>query len=93
MLQGIADADPTLIREPWVADAARDMEALTEAGRVVLVKNYGRKLIDPIPFEPIGAPSRFLTYQWVTVRRILGAASTADVWSFDPAPAASVPPG
>lgn len=69
MLQAVADADPHFIGEDWVRDACDDMEGLTDAGRVPLVKNYGRKLIDPIPFERVGASSRFLTYQWLRIRR------------------------
>jgi hypothetical protein len=72
LLQGVADADPTLVRESWVADAVEDMRALTVDGRVVLAKNYGRRLIDPIPLEEVGAPSRFLTYQWLRVQSALG---------------------
>jgi hypothetical protein len=72
MLQGIADADPSLIDEDWVAAAVADMEALTSDGRVPLVKNYGRKVMDPIPFEPVGEPSRFLTHQWLAIRRTFG---------------------
>jgi len=37
-------------------------------GRVVLVKNHGKKLIDTNLFEPVGRPSRFLTYQWLRIR-------------------------
>jgi len=74
MLQGIADADPGLVREPWVADAVEDMRALTVDGRVVLAKNYGRRLVDPIPLEEVGAPSRFLTYQWLRVQTAPGVA-------------------
>jgi hypothetical protein len=70
ILQGIADGDPTLVRESWVQTALEDMNHLTSQGRVTLVKNYGRKLIDPIPFEAVGAPSRFLTYQWLHIRKI-----------------------
>ncbi|MCP4225863.1 MAG: hypothetical protein GY773_21210 [Actinomycetia bacterium] len=72
MLSGIADADPNLVDEDWVAEAVDDMNTLTVDGRVILAKNYGRKLIDPIPLEPVGEPSRFLTYQWVQTRRLLG---------------------
>lgn len=75
MLQGIADADPTLVLEEWVQEAADDMEHLTEAGRVPLVKNYGQKLADPIPLERIGEPSRFLTYQWLKIRKTLTEAA------------------
>lgn len=74
MLRGVADADPSLIREDWIAAAVGDVERMLDDGRVMLVKNYGRKLIDPIPFEPIGLPSRFLTYEWLTVRRAFDTA-------------------
>lgn len=72
MLQGVADADPAMINEGWVQEAVADMESFAPDGRVTLVKNYGRKLMDPIPFEPVGAPSRFLTLQWLRIRRALG---------------------
>ncbi|MCA9598151.1 MAG: hypothetical protein KC776_32790 [Myxococcales bacterium] len=55
--------------------ALNDMEALTADGRVTLGKNYGRALMSPIPLEPIGHPSRLLTYQWLVVRRRLTAAT------------------
>jgi hypothetical protein len=76
MLHAIADADPRLIREDWVAAAVGDVERVLDDGRVMLVKNYGRKLIDPIPFEPMGEPSRFLTYEWLTVRRAFETAAS-----------------
>lgn len=74
MLQGIADADPALIDEEWVLEASEDMEALADEGKVTLVKNYGRRLIDPIPLEPVDAPSRFLTYQWLRIRSAFDSA-------------------
>ena len=74
MLQGLADADPSLIGEKWVRSAYDDMADLAPGGQVTLVKNYGKRLIDPIPFEPIGAPSRFLTHQWLTIRRTFDGA-------------------
>jgi hypothetical protein len=77
MLQGIADADPALIRQDWVQDAVGDMHQRAPDGRVILVKNYGRALIDPIPFEPLGEPSRFLTYQWALIQRTFGAETPA----------------
>jgi hypothetical protein len=77
MLQGVADTDPNLVRHQWVRKAVEDMEDLTSEGRVTLAKNYGKKLIDPIPFEPIGAPSRFLTHQWLCIRRTFDSASIA----------------
>ena len=73
MLQGIADADPALIRQQWVQAAVDDMWQLAPDGRVILVKNYGRALINPVPFEPVGEPSRFLTYQWILIQRAFGA--------------------
>ncbi len=72
MLSGVADAHPTLAGEAWVAEAVHDMNALSVDGRVVLAKNYGRKLIDPIPLEAVGEPSPFLTYQWLRTQRLLG---------------------
>lgn len=75
MLQGIVDADSSLIGEQWVRESVEAMEALTDdQGRVPLVKNYGRGLMDPIPLEPVGEPSRFLTYQWVRIRSTFDAA-------------------
>lgn len=74
MLAGIADADPALIDEDWVSDAVETVNQLTDDGKVTLVKNYGRQLIDPIPLEPVGQPSRFLTYQWLQVSRALDRA-------------------
>lgn len=77
MLQGIADADPALIRQDWVQAAVDDMRQLAPDGRVILVKNYGRALINPVPFEPLGEPSRFLTYQWTLIQRTFGAETPA----------------
>jgi hypothetical protein len=74
MLQGIADADPGLVREDWVQAAVDDMQDLTDDGRITLVRNYGKNLTDPIPFEPLGQPSRFLTYQWILIQQRFGAA-------------------
>jgi len=74
MLQGVADADRTLIRHDWVGSAVADVDSLASDGRIPLVKNYGSKLIDPIPFEPIGQPSRFLSYQWLHIRRTFDGA-------------------
>ena len=71
LLGGIADADPALASETWVREAVDDMDDVTVDGRVPLVKNYGKKLMDPIPLERVGEPSRFLTYEWLTVRRKL----------------------
>jgi hypothetical protein len=73
MLQGIADADPALASKDWVQAAVSDRRELAPGGRVVLTKNYGKRLIDPIPFEQLGQPSGFLTYQRTLIQRILGA--------------------
>lgn len=77
MLAGLAAADPTLIQQDWVRSAFDDMEELTVGGRVELVKNYGRKLIDPIPLEPVGESSRFLTYKWMRVKQAFGVVDAA----------------
>jgi hypothetical protein len=77
MLQAISDADPSLVNEPWVRSAVEDMRGLTVDDRVVLVKNYGKRLIDPVPFEPLGEPSRFLTYQWTVIDRTFSQALAA----------------
>lgn len=77
MLEGIADADPGLMAEPWVTESVAAMDALTDDGRVPLAKNYGRALIDPIPLETVGEPSRFLTYQWLRVRSTLAPQTQA----------------
>jgi hypothetical protein len=58
VLGGIADADPSLAGEPWVDAAIEDMNDLTVDGRVSLMKNYGKTIMDPIPLEPVGR-SRF----------------------------------
>jgi hypothetical protein len=75
MLEGVADADPSLIHQDWVQTAVTEMNNLTSDGRVTLVKNYGKKLANPIPFEPIGTPSRFLTYQWLGTHSTFNCAS------------------
>ena len=75
LLEGIADADPALIREDWVQAAVQDMRDLAPDGRVTLAMNYGKRLVDPIPLEPLGRPSRFLTYQWILIERALSAAT------------------
>ncbi|MCZ7583700.1 MAG: terpene cyclase/mutase family protein [Deltaproteobacteria bacterium] len=72
VLEALAEADPRLIREDWVREAVDAVEKLTDGGRVPLVKNYGKKLIDPLPVERVGEPSRFLTFQWLVVKRQFG---------------------
>ncbi len=67
VLEGIADADPTLIHKDWVYCAVKDIETITTDGQILLVKNYGKKLMEHLPFEQIGKPSRFLTYQWLSI--------------------------
>jgi hypothetical protein len=74
MLEGVADADPGLIHQDWIQTAVADMDNLTSDGRVTLAKNHGKKLMDPIHFEPIGAPSRFLTYQWLGIHSTFNSA-------------------
>ncbi len=73
VLDAIADADPALAHVNWVQDAISSVDRLTVNGKVVLVKNYPTKLIDPLPFEPVGEPSRFLTCQWLRVKQKFGA--------------------
>jgi hypothetical protein len=72
VLEAIANADPELGKKSWVRDAITAVDDLTVDGRVILAKNYPTKLIDPIPFESVGEPSRFLTYQWLRVKQKLG---------------------
>jgi hypothetical protein len=73
VLVGVARADPSLGVEPWVREVVEDMERLAPDGKVVLEKNYGKKLANEIPFEPIGKPSRFLTLEWQLTKASLGA--------------------
>lgn len=72
VLEGLADADPRLIRQRWVADAVEVVGGLAVTGRIPLVKNYPTRLIDPVPFEAVGRASRFLTYQWMRVKQKFG---------------------
>lgn len=74
VLEGIAGADPTLIKQQWVREAVDTVDAIAAQndGRIPLVKNYNTKLVDPLPFEPVGKPSRFLTYRWLRVRQRFG---------------------
>ena len=73
MLESLAEADPALVERPWVQAALEHMGSLAdEQGRVPLVTNYARRLLDPLPFEPEGAPSRLLTLQWLRTRRRFG---------------------
>jgi hypothetical protein len=72
VLEAVADTDARLVREEWVQEAVDAVEALTEKNRVVLAKNYSNELIEPLPLEATGKPSRFLTYQWLRVKRKFG---------------------
>jgi hypothetical protein len=69
LLHGVAEADPRLGREDWVAEAIADMTALAPGGRVPLVRNYGKRLVSPIPLEQVGDDSRFLSLEWREVRQ------------------------
>ncbi len=71
ILEGVADADPALGKEQWVRDTVDTVDKLTEEGRVPLLNNYARSLIEPLPFEPMGEPSRFLTLQWLLAKQKL----------------------
>jgi hypothetical protein len=75
MLTAVADADPGLISRDWVEEAVTEMDALTTGGKVTLAKNYGKKLIEVVPFEPVGEPSRFLTMEWLRTKRAFAAAA------------------
>lgn len=72
VLDAIADAEPELAQAKWVRDAISTVDSLTLDGRVILSKNYPTKLVDPLPFESVGEPSRLLTYQWLRVKQKFG---------------------
>lgn len=72
VLEAIAEVDPKLIEQAWVRQAVDLVESLATDGKVPLLKNYARRLIDPLPFEPIGEHSRFLTLQWLRTRQLFG---------------------
>ncbi|NTV39527.1 MAG: hypothetical protein HGA51_06165 [Demequinaceae bacterium] len=72
VLEWLADADPALAGEQWVREAIADVEALCEDGRVTLVANAATHLVDPLPLEQVGEPSRLLTVQWLRLRRKFG---------------------
>lgn len=69
VLAGIAEADASLIREPWVSEAVADVGGMLRDGRVIQSKCYAKKLTRSLGFEPLGEPSRFLTYQWLRVKQ------------------------
>ncbi len=76
VLEGIADADPGLIERDWIRAAVDDVDALCLDGKVTLIKNYAKQLMDPVPLEPIGEPSRLLTLQWLRAKRAFGLERT-----------------
>ncbi len=76
ILEAIAEADPKLRSKKWVRQAVDAVEELSEDGRITLVKNYRTHLVDPLPFEKVGQPSRFLTYQWLNTKKKLGLPSS-----------------
>ena len=67
ILEGIAEADPSLINEDWVRDAVETVEKTKKEDKIVSAASYPTGLIDPDPLEKSGAPSRFLTHQWLKV--------------------------
>lgn len=56
--------------------AVDDVDALCLDGKVTLVKKTAKQLMDPVPLEPIGEPSRLLTLQWLRVKRAFGLERT-----------------
>jgi hypothetical protein len=72
ILEAISEIDPGLVEREWVRQAIDKVESFVTDGKVTLAKNYAKRLIDPLPFEPIGEPSRFLTLQWLRTRRRFG---------------------
>jgi hypothetical protein len=71
-LDGLANADRGLLKETWVKEALEAVDSLTTTGRVPLVKNYPTKLVDPLPLERVGRPSKLLTHQWLVVKKGFG---------------------
>lgn len=72
VLDGLANADRELVKEAWVKEALEAVESLTTTGRVPLVKNYSTKIVDPLPLERVGRPSKLLTYQWLILKKNFG---------------------
>lgn len=58
--------------ETWVEEAAAAVEERADSGRIPMVRLHPTKVLDPLPFEEAGHPSRFLTLQWLRVRKKLG---------------------
>jgi hypothetical protein len=72
VLEGIADADPTLGAMDWVREAIDVVDELAESGKIKLSENARNLLLHPLAFERVGEPSRFLTYQWLRVKQKFG---------------------
>ncbi len=73
VLEVLADLDPTLSGEDWVADMAAWVESRAVEGRLPQDTEYGKKLAEPLGLEEVGAPSRFLTLQWERTKRRFSA--------------------
>lgn len=72
VLHALTNADRELVKETWVKEALEAVESLTITGRVPLVKNYPTKIVDPLPLERVGSPSKLLTHQWLVVKKSFG---------------------
>ena len=72
ILEGLADYDPMLIKKEWVQEAVEALAATSKDGKINLVRNYPNYLIEPCPLEEVGKASRFLTYQWLRVKKKFG---------------------
>ncbi len=72
VLEGIADADPTLGGMQWVREAIEAVDELAESGKIKLSENARNLLLHPLAFERVGKPSPFLTYQWLRVKQRFG---------------------
>ena len=80
VLEGISEADPGAGAEDWVRDVIETVDRSTVGGKVISAASYPTDIIDPLPFEKAGKPSRFLTYQWlITKRKFAAGASSAPV--------------
>ncbi len=74
VLEAISEVESSLIEQEWIRQAVETVDSLAESGKIPLVKNYAKRLMDPLPFEPVGEPSRFLTLQWLRTKRRFGLA-------------------
>ncbi len=72
VLDAVANADSTLAQTEWVREAISVVDEHAVDGKIILAKNYPTNLVDPLPFERIGQPSRFLSYQWLRVKQRFG---------------------